>query len=124
LNVKIHEINRNQIAEMQSAGIIIRNARDGIDLIGEMISRGLFKLILHERNVSPEFFELRTGIAGEVLQKMTNYKIRVCFVGEFDQYSSKSLQSFIIESNRGTQVNFVNKLETALERMSSTNMDR
>jgi hypothetical protein len=120
MNIRMHDVRGRQIAEMLSDGIVIRSSRDGIDLIAEMMSHGLTKLILHERNVAPEFFQLQTGIAGEVLQKLTNYKIRVAFVGQFANYKSKSLQAFISESNRGNQVFFTESLEIALERMGSS----
>ena len=37
-------------------------------------------LILDEARLAPEFFELRTGLAGEVLQKFTNYRARLAIV--------------------------------------------
>jgi len=120
MNVRIHEVQGKKIAEMLSDGIILRSSRDATGLIEDMLSRGLTQLILHERNVAPEFFQLGTGIAGEVLQKLTNYQIKVALVGQFDNYKSKSLRAFIAESNRGNQIYFTNGLESALERMGSS----
>ena len=117
MNVRIHEVQGKKVAEMLSEGIIIRSSRDAMDLVGEMLSRGLSQLILHERNIAPEFFQLGTGIAGEVLQKLANYQIKVALVGQFDGYKSKNLQAFIVESNRGNQVFFTSGIESALERM-------
>ena len=117
MNVRIHDVQGKQVAEMLSDGIVVRSSRDALDLIGQMLSRGIRQLILHERNVSPEFFQLKTGLAGEVLQKLTNNQIRVAFVGRFENYRSKSLQAFITESNRGNQVCFTKSLESALERI-------
>lgn len=37
-------------------------------------------LILDEKDLSPDFFDLRTGLAGEVLQKFTNYRARLAIV--------------------------------------------
>ncbi|CAM3258438.1 DUF4180 domain-containing protein [Deinococcus saxicola] len=37
-------------------------------------------LILSEADLSPEFFKLKTGLAGEAFQKFTNYRIRVALV--------------------------------------------
>lgn len=117
MNVRIHEVQGEQVAEMLSDGIVVRSSRDAMEIIGEMLSRGLKQLILNERNVSPEFFQLKTGFAGEVLQKLTDHRIKVAFVGQFESYRSKSLQAFITESNRGNQICFTNSLEAALERM-------
>ena len=37
-------------------------------------------LILDEQQLSPAFFDLRTGLAGEVLQKFTSYRARLAIV--------------------------------------------
>lgn len=37
-------------------------------------------LVLDEAALSPEFFDLRTGFAGEVLQKFTNYRTRLAVI--------------------------------------------
>ncbi|WP_412029546.1 DUF4180 domain-containing protein [Deinococcus yunweiensis] len=41
---------------------------------------GVDGLILTERDVAPEFFDLRSGLAGEVFQKFTNYRVPVALV--------------------------------------------
>ena len=119
MNVRIHEVQGKRIAEMLSDGIVIRTSRDGLGIVGEMLSRGLKGLILYEKNVAPEFLQLQTGIAGEVLQKLATYDMRVGFVGNFEDHKSKSLQAFITESNQGNQVCFTKSLESALEKLGS-----
>jgi hypothetical protein len=119
MNVKIHDMRGTRVAEMVSAGVVIRTPRDAADIVGEMMSAGLEKLILHERNVAPEFWRLETGLAGDVLQKISNCRIRVVFVGDFQKQKSKSLQAFIAESNRGNQVGFTETVESAMEKMSA-----
>jgi uncharacterized protein DUF4180 len=37
-------------------------------------------LILDEKDLSRDFFELRTGFAGELLQKFVNYRARLAIV--------------------------------------------
>ncbi len=46
--------------------------------LGEAIDRG--GLLLEEAQISASFFDLRTGFAGEVLQKFTNYRARLAIV--------------------------------------------
>ena len=41
---------------------------------------GVHGLILTEADVAPEFFDLRSGLAGEVFQKFTNYRVHVVLV--------------------------------------------
>ena len=118
MNIATHEVNGTQMAEMQSEGIVIRSARDAADIIGQLLGCGIKKLILHEKNLCPEFWLLSNGLAGEILQKFTNYAIAVGFVGRFDKYQSKSLQAFIHESNLGNQVIFSDNVESAKVQLS------
>jgi hypothetical protein len=37
-------------------------------------------LLLDEGQLGADFFDLRTGLAGEVLQKFTNYRVRLAIV--------------------------------------------
>jgi hypothetical protein len=37
-------------------------------------------LLLDESQLGPDFFDLRTGLAGEVFQKFTNYRVRLALV--------------------------------------------
>ncbi|WP_103128354.1 DUF4180 domain-containing protein [Deinococcus aerius] len=59
-------------------GVSLRALADVPDVIGAAF--GLDGLILTEADLSPEFFRLRSGLAGEAFQKFTNYRIRVALV--------------------------------------------
>jgi hypothetical protein len=60
------------------------------------------------------FFQLNTGFAGEVLQKFTNYRMRIAVTGDFSGYTSKSLRDFMYESNMGRQVFFKASVEEGM----------
>jgi hypothetical protein len=60
------------------SGIHIRSFDDISDAIGACLDAA--GLILTENDVGPEFFDLRSGLAGEAFQKFINYKIRVAIV--------------------------------------------
>jgi hypothetical protein len=107
MHVEIHPTNESKIAEVISDGFVINNIEDGIDLVGNMYYQNVDKLILYEKNIIPTFFDLKTGIAGEILQKFSNYRIRLAIVGDFSKYTSKSLNDFIYESNKNREINFV-----------------
>lgn len=75
------------------------------------------KIILHENSIHPDFFKLKSGLAGEVLQKFVNYQVKMAIVGDFNKYTSKSLKSFIYESNNGNQFFFVSDITKAVEKL-------
>ena len=116
--IKSHTAGNLQIAEVTSDQIIIQSAQDGLDIMGNTYYQGFDKVILHEKNITPEFFDLKTKIAGEILQKFSNYRIGLAIVGDFSKYESKSMKDFIFESNKTKHVNFVGTVEEALENFS------
>ncbi len=60
------------------AGISIRSLGDISDVIGNCF--GMEGLIITEGDLAPEFFDLRSGLAGEVFQKFTNYGLRLAII--------------------------------------------
>lgn len=66
------------IITASDSGISIRSFSDISDALGACI--GAAGLILAEDDLAEEFFNLRTGLAGELFQKFINYKVRVALV--------------------------------------------
>ena len=74
-------------------------------------------MIINMKNIIPSFFDLKSGLAGEVLQKFSNYKVRLVILGDFSKFESKSLNDFIRESNNGKQVNFLASKDEAINKL-------
>jgi Domain of unknown function (DUF4180) len=75
--------------------------------------------VLSEKNITPAFFQLSNGMAGEILQKFSNYRVRLVIVGDFAAYNSSSLKQFILESNKNGHINFVTSITEALQKLGS-----
>ncbi|MDO9634142.1 MAG: DUF4180 domain-containing protein [Paludibacter sp.] len=118
MKIKTHNINNTKIAEVLSETTIINKIEDGIDILGNLYYQGFDKIVIHKKNITPAFFDLKTGIAGEILQKFSTYRVRLAIVGDFSKYKSKSLNDFIYESNKGKHINFVASCTEAIERLS------
>jgi hypothetical protein len=58
--------------------IAMRSANDINDAIAATIGRG--SVVVTEQDLCPEFFNLRTGFAGELLQKFVNYRVHLAVV--------------------------------------------
>ena len=102
------------MAEIITDKVILRSTEDGLDLLGNLYYQGFDKIIIHEKNITPEFFDLKTKIAGEILQKFAQYQMPLIIVGDFSKYQSKSLNDFIFESNKSKQINFIKDLSNIL----------
>lgn len=120
MDISIHEQGKSKIAVIHSENLIIADTQDALDLMATV--RHLYecdKIVIPKAAVSESFFDLKTGFAGEILQKYTNYQMKLAIVGSFEEYNSKSLKDFIYESNKGSQVFFVSTEEEALNRLHS-----
>lgn len=94
----------------------IGNPQDLLDLfVLALYEYGSDRLIVYKETLGEDFFKLRTGVAGELLQKCSNFRMRLAIVGDFSEYTSKSLGDFIYESNQGNLVYFANDLDSAAE---------
>ncbi|MBU5311594.1 DUF4180 domain-containing protein [Tissierella carlieri] len=78
-------------------------------------------MILDKKVICEEFFTLSNGFAGEVLQKFINYHTKLAIISDFSKYTSKSLQNFIYECNKGKDIFFVDNLEQAVEKLTLDN---
>ena len=114
MEIKTHNIDNTKVAEIITDKVILRSTEDGLDLLGNLYYQGFDKIIIHKKNITPEFFDLRTKIAGEILQKFAQYQMPLIIVGDFSKYKSKSLNDFIFESNKSQQINFIKDLSDIL----------
>lgn len=114
----IHRFGDLKITEVKPEGIILNDLEDAIDLLGNSEYLGAIGTIIHQDQIHPDFFNLKTGLAGDILQKFSNYRKKLAIVGDFSDISSKSLRDFIRESNRTGNISFVSSSEEAMEVLS------
>jgi hypothetical protein len=117
VKIHIHESNCGKIAEIQSENIIINKVQDALDIMADADYQGARSIILCEKNINPDFFDLKTKLAGEILQKFMNYQVKVAIVGEFEKYNSKSFQDFLYECNKGGHIYFQPDTEKAIAKL-------
>lgn len=77
-----------------------------LDLMATCWYDGYTGIIIQQESLPVGFFDLKSGVAGEILQKFSNYRMRIVIEGDFSQVKSKSLAAFITECNRGGDVCF------------------
>jgi hypothetical protein len=66
--IKYHKTPNNiVIAELTDEKLIITETQDILDLIGNLVSYDCNRFIIHDRNLHPDFFKLKTGLAGDIL---------------------------------------------------------
>jgi hypothetical protein len=92
----------------------IRNAQDALDTLVTAYYQDCDFVVFDKESLNDDFFDLKTGLAGEILQKFSNYNMRLAIIGDFSMYKSKALRDFIYECNKNKFIIWVSDLETAL----------
>jgi hypothetical protein len=107
-----------RIAEIDSEGELIKTPQDGLDLLGNCYYEGFDCIVLHKRNITATFFDLKTCFAGELLQKFSNYRMKLFIIGSFEEFSGRSFNDFIYESNKQGLISFVNSREELINKLT------
>lgn len=117
MNIVIKGTNKN-IAAIESDEPLITDLQSALDLaVTVSYETGAHNLVLPATCFAGDFFVLSTRLAGEVLQKYVNYGFKLAVWGDFSSYTSKPLQDFFYESNKGKDFFFVATEAEAIERL-------
>jgi Domain of unknown function (DUF4180) len=89
-------------------GPVLDGEQAALDLIGATMGR-TDVLAVPVARVPPAFFDLSSGVAGAIVQKFANYRVRLVVVGDVTDRvaASTALRDFVRECNRGRQTWFV-----------------
>ena len=118
MELQIHTAPGGQLlAELVSYQTPISTEQDALDILANSYYLGAEALVLKAEQLDSAFFELKTGLAGAILQKFSNYRMKLAIIGDFSAANSKSLQDFIYESNKTRLINFVVSREEAFQQL-------
>lgn len=97
----------------------LASERDALDLIGESLGYGADLVLVPVERLADDFFQLKTRVDGQMIQKFVQYRRRLVILGDISQpvAQSKSFRDFVYEANRGNHVWFVTDLNELEERL-------
>ncbi|SCG69449.1 DUF4180 domain-containing protein [Micromonospora coxensis] len=92
---------------------------DALRVIAEAAGYGAQLVVVPVRRLAGEFFTLRTGVAGELVQKFVNHRLPLVVVGDISVHVARSaaLRDFVAEANAGHQLWFVDTLSELEEKL-------
>jgi len=93
------------------AGIAIRSFGDISGALSACLGRP--GLILTETDLAPEFFNLHTGLAGEMFQKFINYRVRVAIVLPDPDAYGERVGELAYEHTSHNIIRFVSSIDEA-----------
>lgn len=98
----------------------LKSEQDALDLIGEAIGQSTELILVPVERLEDDFFQLKTRLAGQIIQKFVTYRRRLVILGDISQHvaQSRAFKDFVYESNRGNHVWFMTNLNELNERLN------
>lgn len=104
------------IAIINSQEVLIKDAASAMDFMMTVkYETNCSKIAFNKEAIVNDFFILSKGLAGEILQKFINYRMKFAIYGDYSHYTSKPLRDFMYESNKGKDIFFAKTQEEAIK---------
>lgn len=122
MKYKILELkDKTKVVKIEDESIVISDERSFFDLFMTIAyETGENRFIVRKDDLAEEFFDLRNKVAGNILQKLINYRMKLAIIGDFSNYESKALNAFIYECNQGNDIFFIESEVEALDRLGNS----
>jgi hypothetical protein len=117
LNIQVK--NDQQFVEAESQELFVKNPSEINSVLETCLSHRINRVLLYSENLSNDFFDLKTGMAGEILQKFRNYGIHVALILNSELNLSTKFRQLMSEENLGNYFRFFSTREAALEWLCS-----
>ena len=113
MSIAINASSKGELSIYRSEdGKKIASLEDFLELLGACPTP---TIVIDKGDLDEAFFDLKSGLAGEFLQKISNYRRRLIVLGDYRALPGKALRDFIYESNKTGQVVFAPEFESAIE---------
>jgi hypothetical protein len=98
-----------RVATAAADGPPICDEASALDVIGDAFADRADVVAVPAARLCADFFRLRTGVAGAVVQKFVNYRLRLVVVGDVAVHGPTSgpLDDWMREANRSCELWFV-----------------
>ncbi|MBN2600837.1 MAG: DUF4180 domain-containing protein [Candidatus Marinimicrobia bacterium] len=110
--MNVFKINGKTVIEGPPGQALIHNEREAVDVIGFCGEHEAVGILLYPENLPEDFFDLKSGQLGNIVQKFVNYYLKVALVLS-PEFVKGRFEEFATESNRG------NHFRTFYERKSA-----
>jgi PadR family transcriptional regulator AphA len=107
-------INKNKtIIECLAGEKCLASEQDALELVGICGEYQSDCVMIHADNLSEEFFDLKTGVAGAILLKFSNYFIRAAAIVPPELVKQGKFHEMVLEANRGNQFRVFSERQAA-----------
>lgn len=120
MKLVVHETEGTKYIEGPPGNSLLQNTGDIMDLLGACFEHRAHRILLHAENLTPNFFDLSSREAGEILQKLRTYNIQAAVMLTPEQMNHGKFRQMIAEENRGPHFRGFEKREDAIEWLLSS----
>lgn len=112
-------IEGTQVLVCAPDGEKLKSEQDALDLIGEALQQRTAFILVPVERLAEDFFQLKTRLAGQMLQKFVQYRRHLVILGDISQplVQSRPFRDFVYEANHGNDVWFVTNMQELHERL-------
>ncbi|MCY9762182.1 DUF4180 domain-containing protein [Paenibacillus alvei] len=100
MNYKIIEIGTKRYMELLSSQTPLSTEQDAVDLVALCGENDADLLLVHGNALVEDFYSLRTGVAGRMIQKFTNYGVKTAVIIPDQALNKGRFTEMVVESNR------------------------
>ena len=97
------------------------DANSAREIVEEALGERASLIAVPVGRLGDAFFQLRTGVAGEMLQKAANYRLRFAVIGDVSAHvaASDAFRDLVVESERSESLYFAKDVQALTERLRS-----
>lgn len=89
--------------ELLPGNLCLQSEQDALDCVAACGENDTHRLMLHADNLSPKFFDLKTGLAGQILLKFSMYSLKVAAVIHPEVAQKGRFGEMVLEANRSSR---------------------
>ncbi len=102
MNYHLREKNNQKYLVILSAGKPLASEQDALDIVGACMEYEVSQVLIHASALADDFFDLSSRLAGNILLKLGNYRVKTVVVLDDGQKLTEKFEEFMAETNRGT----------------------
>ena len=114
IQMRIIEKEGKKFIELIPGQIIIQNEQDTVDVIGMCGVNRTNLVMLYNNNLTDDFFNLKTCIAGNILQKFVQYRVKVAAILSPEKMKGR-FKEMVTEAHSGSDFRVFNDRQKAEE---------
>ena len=114
MTLAVHELDGARFLEGEPGQPLMRAVDDARDVIEARFAEAIYAVLLYPENLPPLFFDLSSGQAGEILQRLRNYDIRLAIVRTPALRLSSRFEDLLVDELRGPYFRLFDERKSAL----------